>query len=443
MSARPVLVVLAALAAPAAADDERTAAEVAAMPPPGQESGRLDAGDQDSVVRDVAQGVLVIPRAAVEVAFAPVRAGVWFYDRYRLGDRFKQIFFDDTETYGLYPTLHYDTSDGLTFGGRFLHRDMFGAHERLSLRAATGGRYRALYQGTVRTGERLGQRATLELRTELERRPHEPFYGIGNSDGTPEVRHRQQHARAAGTLDVRLLRDLHIGIAGAITDLSYANSDDGPAMDNTYDPMTLTGWSGVRNLYGELELRWDSRRAAHRLEDPAVPSTGWLFAGYAGRVHQVEAGRDHWRLGADLQRFFRLGAGPRVLVLRLYGEAVTGTLDDVAFTELPQLGGNTLLRGYPRDRFRDRIATLGSIAYRWDLSGALAASLFVDTGRVYSSRSSIELEHLRTGYGIALQAHRKGSFIAEASLSSSIDGGVFVELAFDPVFASTPRVERR
>jgi hypothetical protein len=47
------------------------------------------------------------------------------------------------------------------------------------------------------------------------------------------------------------------------------------------------------------------------------------------------------------------------------------------------------------------------------------------------------------GYGMSLQLHVNRHFIAAVSVASSIDGGVFVDLAFDPVFDIEQRVEQR
>ena len=144
----------------AAADDTPTAVDVADAPLPGEESGRLDRESGDSIWRDVGQALLLPPRVAMELVMAPVRATIFMLDRYKLPERYIQLFFDDSETYGLYPTLVLDSSYGLTYGGRFVHRNVLGAHEKLSLRAGTGGEYRAHAVATLRTGERLGTRAS-------------------------------------------------------------------------------------------------------------------------------------------------------------------------------------------------------------------------------------------------------------------------------------------
>jgi hypothetical protein len=438
--------IIAALLLPArtAADnDEPTAADVSNAPLPGMESGRTDEGEHDSLLRDIGQGTLLAPRVAVELTMAPVRAGVWAYGRYQLVERWKRIFFNDAETYGLYPTGVLDSSYGLTVGARFVHRDLLGHREHLAFRAGTGGEFHARADGGFRTGKLLGDRVQLSVRGDFERRPHDAFYGIGNATDDTPTYHRQELVRATTSLDVIAVDTLHVIAAGSLTDLAYGRSDKGPAIDTMYDPSALVGWSGVRNLYGELELRWDRRGYASDLDQHHTFDRGFLLAAYTGRIRQLEAGDDHWRFGGEAQRFFNIGAGPRAISTRLHIEGVTGDVGDVAFTELPQLGGKTLLRGHPRDRFRDGFAVMTSLEYTWDLGQYPMASMFVDAGRVFPAARDIDPTNLRIGYGVSLQLHSHRKFLGSITLASSVDGGFFVDVAFDPVFDIEPRVEQR
>jgi hypothetical protein len=432
-----IVVALLASSGGAVADDtEITTAAV------GEESGRVDVIDESpSTLRLIGRALLFVPRTALDVVALPVRGTMYLFDRYQLVDRFDRFFFNDAMTMGLYPTMQLDSGYGLNAGARFVHRDLFGEHEHVALRANAGGRFQGRVVASARTGERLGERVTLGLTAELERRSKDVFYGIGNDTPGIEGRHRQQLLRVTSAVDVRTFGDVNARLGGSISDLEYGVSDQGMPIDLAYDPMSLPGWTGVRNLYGELELTWDSRGPASQWETPALVSSGFLATVFAGRVHQLGAAGDYWRYGTDLQHFWWLGIGPRVLVTRLHVEGVTD--GDTAFTELPQLGGKFWLRGYDADRFRDRIAALGSVEYQWDLSRHLTAGLFVDAGRVYSDWSSFAFDDLRVGYGIDFQLQSTTSFIAEVSIASSKDGGVFVNLAFDPVFTISPREGRR
>jgi len=423
------------LGSPVAMADEHTAVEVSGAPRPGEESGRIDEIDEgDSAFRELGRGLLVLPRTAFEIAFGPLRAGVWAYERFKLRDRWFQIFFNDARTVGIYPTLRFDADFGVNAGGRFVARDMFGEREHLAIRAGFGGRWNEIVTGAIRSGDRFG-RVDLELAAEHERRPHEHYYGVGNGDPM-ELRYRQQLRRASMIVDVRPVGDLHVRTAGAIAELQFDPADD-PIM-----PGTLVGFEGLRYAYGDVELVWDSRGRYTRWEPGSLASIGWLASTYAGRF-AVEDGADFWRFGGDAQHFLRITTGPRVIATRVHLEAVSGRIEEVPFDELPRLGGNTLLRGYPTDRFRDRVAALGTLEYRWDLAWFLVATTFVDAGRVAPSFGELSTEGLRVGYGIGLEGYTERSFVIRASLASSIDGGVFFNVAFDPAFELDPRVERR
>jgi hypothetical protein len=451
------------LAPAPAAEREPTAADVTGAPAPGAESGRLDRIDGgDSAPRLVARGFLYLPKLAVQVAMAPVRAGIWANDRYRIVDHTWGVLFNDPGTIGLYPTARLESGFGVTLGARLIHRDLFGDREKLSLRASVGGRFRQAFGASLRSGERFGDRLSLELEGEYDRRPNERFYGIGNRDEARslpdpampmdalddtmslEVRHRQQLARASAIADVHVAGPLHVLGAGALTDLRVGRGEDGPPIDEVYRPETLIGWDGARHIYTELELRLDSRRAASPWEPRPVVSGGGLASVYGGRVHRIDGGGpDFWRYGALLQRFVRLARGPRVLAARAHVEGVTGARGELPFFELPALGGAKLLRGYPTERFRDRLAAIGSLDYQWDLSQLCSARVFADVGRVYASADELALSGLRLGYGIGLDLHTQTRFWLRGSIASSIDGGVFLDLAFEPVFEIDHRVERR
>jgi hypothetical protein len=430
-------------AEPAARSDEPTAAEVAHAPRPGDESGRSDTPEGDSLLRNVGQGVLTVPRIAVEAAFAPVRVGIYMYDRYRLSEQFSKTFFDDTDTYGLYPTATIDSTYGVNVGARFVHRNLAGEHEKLALRGTSGGQFRRLFDASLASGTRLGSAVTLRLRGEYEQRPKDPFYGIGNATPAMDLRYRESVYRASSTVDVRATHRLVIRGLGALTDNEVGNSYEGPPLTEQYDPAMLTGWPKIRNLYGEVEVRFDGRRHETVFDRHEIYDSGVLLSAFTGRVHQLEAGHDYWRAGGDAQYFLALGKGPRTLSTRLHAETVSGSYDDVAFTQLPALGGKALLRGYGPGRFRDRAAVVGSLEYFWDLGTLFMASLFVDAGRVYPSVWDLEARDLRMGYGGSLQLHGDHRFIAGLSVASSLDGGLFLSLDFDPIFDYDPRTERR
>lgn len=423
---------------------DTSAEDVASAPPPGEESGRVVAPPADeSVTRQFARGVLLLPSVAFAIAATPVRASVWLYDRYELKRRYMGIMFNDARTFGLYPALQLETGYGAVLGARLVHRDLFGTGEGLQLRAAAGGRYRHQAGIEVGSGRRFGRRLRLDAEAEHERRPADRFFGIGNGDGAVATTFRQQLARATMRATLQVAPAFDARFAVAVADFEPSRSDDGPAIDELYPTETMTGFNGFRHAYSELELRWDTRRPGSPWEIGSLPSTGWLVAGFAGRVTALDGMTHYWRYGTDLQRLFRIGIGPRSIRTRLYTEATSGAANDIPFTQLPRLGGSVLLRGYPADRFRDRVAAAGSVEYQWDVGYHAAASLFVDAGRVFPSLEQLTLSGVRVGYGAALELYGSRSFVARAAVATSRDGGVQLFLSFDPGRDLPPREERR
>ena len=331
-----------------------------------------------------------------------------------------------------------------------MHRDLLGKHESLSLRGTTGGQFRALLDGRLRSGTRLNDRVTLELRGELERRPRDPYYGVGNIDGAEQTRFRTEVKRFTTYLDTKVADRLVVRATGAITDRVYsaASATEGTPIDDVHDTSMLTGFTGVKNMYGELEVRWDKRGREMSPGRHQIYDTGYLLAAFGGRVHQLDSGsmaEDYWRYGGEAQHFIGLGAGPRSLMTRVHVEAVTGQHTDVVFNQLPALGGSQLLRGYAGDRFRDRAAVVGTVEYTWGLGQLFLASLFVDGGRVYSHLGDVvrTTDNMRLGYGASLQLHGNRHFVSGLTVASSVDGGLFINLTFDPVYEYDPRGDRR
>lgn len=457
---RPTEPVVPAPVPPAAPDPSAT--DVAAAPLPGEESGRTDPIESgDSTPRQIARGLLFFPRLALDAALTPVRGGLWLYERYELDEWYRRIFYNDAMTIGLYPTIVFDSDSslGVFAGARFVHRDLLGQREQLQLQAAFGNRYRQIYSATARSGDRFGERFKMELDVGYERRPHDAFWGIGNVDepmappAAPvdpiaepiavQAHYRQHRTRVAAVADLRTWSRLHVRGATSISNVELGPGDRGAPIDQLYEPSRLVGWTGARHAYGELGLRWDSRGSPDLLDPVAVYTSGSLVELYGGRTHRLDEGPSFWRYGAELQQFLRLAPGPRVLIARLHGEAVTGRRDEVPFTELPMLGGPMYLRGYDLDRFRDRVAAVGSLAYQWDLAQRFWANVFVDAGRVYPSLSELSLDDLRMGYGLGIGLHTGASFLAEATIASSIDGGLHLNLSFNRVFDISERVRRK
>jgi hypothetical protein len=438
-----------------AAAEPLTARAVASAPLPGGESGRVDpVDDGESTPRTIGRGLLFVPRWAIDVVLFPLRGSLWLSERHRVGDHGS----GSSHHARVVPTFSFDTARGFTAGAALAHDDLLGGRERLFLQAAIGSHLRQGYAAAVSTGDRLGPAFALELDASHERRPHEAFYGIGNGDPVAQVaapidprvdptavetHYRERRSRVRVTGELRALDHLQLRPSGELATISFGLGDARTPITASYAPDGLVGFDGIQYGYTELELRWDDRRTVDVMEPRSLPTAGRLAAVFGGRVDRLDRGPAFYRYGADVTQFFRVARGPRVVIAALHGEGVTGRRDEVPFSELPRLGGPRSLHGYDLDQFRDRIAASGSLTYKWDLSQWVSASLFTDVGRVYPSLSALSFADLRVGYGLALEGHSVTHGVLELSIASSIDGGVFLDLAFDPVTELERSARRR
>jgi hypothetical protein len=411
--------------------------------------------------------VLAVPRWGFWLVTQPIRLAAWAYEKYHLGYLYKHGLINIDDSFGITPTASYGGGYGLQVGARIVSRDVFGEQERLRLRASWGGEFSQAYGLEITTGERFGKHFRVELDARYERRPSDRFYGIGNGDvaGTtpppmpidPTVdstafstRFREELVTGALTADILATKELGVRLSGAVMTREFSSDPMDPrSIELFYDPAGLVGYStGLESAYIEGELRYDSRRRGSIYQSHALDATGWLASVYLGKKIGFDDDRsDFYRYGFEVQRYFDIFKGSRVLALRALVESVggtDGTDGKISFVDLPRLGGLEDLRGYQTGRFRDRALTLVSAEYTWDLGNYLAAFLFVDAGRVWHSLRDVELaaSGLRAGYGGGIQVHTGSSFVARAQLAVSREGELFFQFALSPAYGRRERAGR-
>lgn len=418
-----------------------------------------DNPSRDSL-RWVPRVLLFVPRWTVWALAQPVRGAAWLWDRYDLDGRTGGVLLATDGPFGLFPVVEAESGFGVGAGVRAIGRDLFGEDEAATARARFGGRVTQGYELAADTGSRFDP-ARLELAASFDDRPAERFFGLGNgvaADTPPPMpvdalagdvgvatRYRRRGGSGSVGVGLALAPSLEARLS---TGLVVGRYDDPSDVDRdvpittVYQPASLVGFDrGETTSYSELAVTFDDRRRRDTLSE-ALFATGWRLAGWAGVGRGL--GRDrarYLRYGLWLERTFDLYGGTRVLWLRARGEAIAGRLDRIPFAQLPALGGAQLLRGYATDRFRDRAAAVATAEYRFELVDRASAFLFADAGRVWAGVGDATLRGLRVGYGGGVELYGHHSFLARFELATSIDGGLFVALTFDP--AGDPRARAR
>jgi hypothetical protein len=436
----------------------RTPTASAPASPPADVSGLLAPRDADDPPT-VARAALAPVRGLWFVAWAPVRLALWAYDRYAIPARIRRLFFSEDGNLGLFPTVSYTSGFGLSAGVRFIARNQLAPGSRLKIDLRYGGEVLQAYLLKLDSGHLAGDTVQLGLTGGFQTSPRNRFFGIGNADLTPANGVTGVDALADSTAVATryyydtLFAEASVALAlpgpfGAHVSAGYQHSDfdfdlrkglhdDDIHTFAVYDPETLVGATeGLARIAVDAEVALDTLAQPRFYLSGALPSRGWYIAARGGYVHGTRRDPSRFaRWGFDVRRYVSLHGDDRILALRALWRGVSASsLADVPFVDLPALGGAELLRGYPPDRFRDRQAGMASAEYQWGVDRNIAAFVFTDAGRVWRDRDALSDGDLRVGFGGGLQVHTMKNYLGRVLLSSSIDGGLFVQLSFDPLF---------
>ena len=115
------------------------------------------------------------------------------------------------------------------------------------------------------------------------------------------------------------------------------------------------------------------------------------------------------RLGFD--GVAQIGGIDRALLLRFVAAAVEPLgRAPVPFDEMVSPSGANGIRGLPDGLLRDRSGLVGTAEYRWLISSAIDASLFVDSGAVAGPWfAGLSPADFRTSVGVGLRFYGRGN----------------------------------
>lgn len=302
---------------------------------------------------------------------------------------------------------------------RFGGSGLFDAHAAWSLR-----NYK-LVDSSLRLPDIAGGRVHVTGQAQWIDAPRVSYYGVGNDSSFDDrVRFEYRSTTVGGSADVTIAGPLSAG--GRVDYLridSDASSRDpfgsGAAIfDESPSWVRTTAWAQV-----------DWRPAPQYARRGGVYRVQW--ANYA---QEAGFGSAFHRLDADVQQLVPILREQWIIALRArVATTDTEAGNTVPFYLLPALGGGSTLRGYHSFRFRDNHSLLLTAEYRWTPSHFLDMALFVDTGKVASRRSDLDLTDLHTGYGIGARFHTPTATVLRVDLAHSTDGFV-LHLDFSRLF---------
>jgi hypothetical protein len=379
---------------------------------------------------DLGRFLLNLPGAFIELAFVPLMPVALVFEQWHVHQRLFDLVTNDEQTLAVLPLIAPFNRSGTGFGLAVVHNDPLGSQDRTVLfgLVRTNSDIEASVSLSRRIPQLSGRVVSLGAKYGVDRDTR--FFGLGGGGDKDLVRLiRTDAIDLTGGIDVfsPLAQDFNARIDVAYRRRALSNGsggDPGILSDALFTPPPGFGASLD---YPELtlELSWDTRDSAARTTKGVIASiessiTHDVNGGNTGGVRTTAAIGTFFEL-LPLYRVLHLSAGVSAAV-PLRGE------DEIPLHHLINLGGSSSLRGYPSDRFIDRLGWWASAEYRYHFfeyaatGYGLSASLFGDVGRVGRNPSDLIKSPIAWSFGFGVRIEHNLLLLARIQLGIGPEG---------------------
>ncbi len=298
-------------------------------------------------------------------------------------------------------------------------RRAFG-HARFNVGGAYSLRGYKLAHAALRFPELANNKIALETRARWFDATQVPFYGLGNDSREGDrVNYGLRSLEVSGTATLKPVRWYRIGAGIASRQLENREGvGRHPSIETLHSSSTAPG------LFAEPRYRHTTAfTAIDYRESPGYTRRGGLYAVELSEYRDSDDIHTFRVAEADLRQYIPVLKEQWVFAFRALVQ--TTDVDSgqvIPYYLLPSLGGANTLRGYGDFRFQDRHLLLFSAEYRWLPSRVVDMAIFVDTGKVTAERRDLDLDGLKTSYGIGIRFHGPNFTPLRADLARGDEG---------------------
>lgn len=311
---------------------------------------------------------------------------------------------------GLYPSFgtRMPGSGWISFGPGY--RTPFW-HDRLFADVSGAVSWRKFLSGDARVEltHLAGNRLTAGVQVLAQDWTQIAFFGVGPN--APRSQRSQYRLRATDTSIYGMLHSgTRLDVRARVGLLSRARigAATGWHMRDLPDTLNVFSAAEAPALGGGPRL-WhaDLLMTADTLNHPGHPTHGGLVQMAVSAFHDRDTGAYSFvRVEFVALRMIPVVADRWTLAVRETTVVSTPSRGNrVPFFLMPSLGGQSLLRGYDSDRFRDRTLAALNIESRWALLAHLDAALFTDIGGVAPRLDALNGRALKIAVGGGLRLH--------------------------------------
>ncbi len=220
------------------------------------------------------------------------------------------------------------------------------------------------------------------------------FYGIGNDTREED---EEYYISRIGGIKLDLMRSVHDQIyAGILLEFEGNNIVEYDTVAHAILPGGSVPGSDQSTISGVgLGLAWDSR------SDILLPSSGEY---YQFRLvffnNAMGSSMPYTKWIVDLRKYCTLGK-EHLLYVQVYGKFLWG--NEVPFRNMAMIGGDKLLRGYFKGRYRDHNMFLAQAEYHSPPLWRISFAAFAGAGDVFHSASTLSNLKIKPAGGIGLR----------------------------------------
>jgi len=218
------------------------------------------------------------------------------------------------------------------------------------------------------------------------------FFGIGRN--TPDSLEGSYVSKDISFLVQRQRVMFDVIMVGFQAQWSYYNTIDfqpGGALINK----TITGTKAFFTSGLGMLATWDTR------DNFFYPTEGEFYKASLMINSKIFGSHlEFSRLTLDLRNYYPI-ASRHLISLQVFGDFAWGK---IPFQFLPSMGGNDVLRGYYKGRYRDNVLLAAQLEYRFPIYKWLKGSMFGSAGDVANEIDELRLKKFKTSYGFGLRA---------------------------------------
>jgi hypothetical protein len=325
------------------------------------------------------------------------------------------------------------TGSGFAFGPEYFRDDLRDGS--VIVRGTTQFSFRGyqLYDLELNLPKLANNHAFFELHATHRNYPQMHYYGPGpDSQKTGRSNFRLEDTSYSFVTGVRPVRYLRLGAIGGFTEVNVGPGTDDRfiSTEQIYGPAVTPGIDRQTDfLQGGVFAQWDYR------DIPGGPRSGGNYVARFMYNKDSDLKLHTFRkLELEVQQYIPLFNARRVIALRGRSDLTyKNPGQTMPFYMQPTLGGSNDLRGFRQFRFYDDNLLVFNGEYRYEIFAGMDMAIFADAGKVFRSKSQLNLHDLEGAYGFGMRFNARNAVFMRIDVGFSHEG-FQVWIKFNNVF---------